>query len=357
MNLKEELLKEFFNIGGNHKADDGVTVEDKLYTYIESYGDDIQINDLLRLSNMAKIERETNNFEKAREIMSPTLKRLANLDNLDKWDFRILTASIGHVENFEDVQLIYENSFLKLLDKHYSNKPEYDNIIFAFSYNATGRLLRAKYFEMDNNEPTKKLIAMFELHFTILMDIFKVKENLLAKASTLIRKGIFYNDNAFVDGGFEMLKSSRGDEIYKLLKKELLDWHLCVSFEASKHYFNTTLGENIKNERQARNLTQEELAYILKIDPSTLSQIERGKKDIHAVVLFNISNVFGIPVEKLAGFEIPDFKSEEDLKIQQLLILFSNLTESEKKLIVIMIKEIVKLNPHRKDTPYEIIRS
>ena len=358
MDSREGLLREFFDARGNHNPEEVKIVEGKLHTYIKTYGDDFQINDLLRLSNVAKIEREHNDYEKSEEILSPTLKRIANSNNLNKWDIRILAASIGHIENFNDIQSIYEKSFLKGLEEHYSNKPEYDNVKVAFSYNAVGRLLRAKYFEMDKQEPTKKLIDLFEFQFAILQDIFKDTEKFqVFEAVILVRKGLFYDDNIMVDGGLKMLKThDKEGELYTLLKEECLECYLYVSLDLNKQRFYEMLSENIRNERISRRLTQEELANLVKIDPSTISQIERRQKNISVSTLFNIARVFNMSVEQLVGLKISDVQSEEDLKNQQFILLFNCLTESEKAFVITIIKGLVGLNTHRKDTPFEIFR-
>jgi transcriptional regulator with XRE-family HTH domain len=356
--VKEELLKEFFAIGGNYKPDESKTVEDKLNDYIKNYGDDIKIIDLLRLSQTAEIERQNGNFEEGCELIAPTLKRLASSTELDKWDIRILSSAITHVYDFKDIQTQFEKKFLAGLEKHYSNKPEYDIIKRAFSFNTSSRLLKARFIEMDNVlEPTKKLLDMFETHINILLDMFKdKKESLVLEAVTLIRKGTFYNDSSLVDNGFKILKDNGEKEIYSMLKRECLSYQTYVDATTSKQKTDATVGGNIRKERLARGMTQEQLADSLNMDPGAISHIELGKRGATINVLLRMAKVFGISLEVLIGVKLDDSESYEDPKTQQLMHLFNRLTQSEKDFIIKTAKGIAGLNSHRKGTPLEIIR-
>jgi len=312
----------------------------------------------LRISQVSEIERRYSSFKKTCEILTPTLKRLANVADLDKWDVRILSASIGHVEYFEEIQLQFEKKFLKGLEKHYFSKPEHDTIKIAFSYNASARLLRAKFLEMDNVlEPTKKLQDMFDSYISILLDIFKDKEEFLVfKSTTLIRKGTFYNDSVLIENAFEFLKSKRKTETYNMLRIEFMDYYSYINIDIIKEKLNLLTGKNIREKRLAYGMTQEDLANILGIDPGTISHVERGARGLSIYHLIKAANYFGMQLEVLMGIKLDDSKNHEDPKLLQLIFHFNRLTESEKDYSIQMLKGLPELNNHRKDTPFEIIR-
>ena len=54
---------------------------------------------------------------------------------------------------------------------------------------------------------------------------------------------------------------------------------------------NTTLGQNIRNIRKRLNLTQEEFAEKLNLNPQFVSQVETGKVGISICNLANCSSV------------------------------------------------------------------
>lgn len=70
------------------------------------------------------------------------------------------------------------------------------------------------------------------------------------------------------------------------------------------------LGENIKNYRKMRNLTQEELAEKIDISQKHLSSIEIGKKFISADLLEKISATLNVSLSNL--FYSPDENAVDD---------------------------------------------
>lgn len=70
------------------------------------------------------------------------------------------------------------------------------------------------------------------------------------------------------------------------------------------------LGNNIKNLRKTRNLSQEKLAEMIGIEPPALSKIENGKSYPTPQTLENIIKALNIKPEQL-------FILEEELDIEQ----------------------------------------
>ncbi len=59
------------------------------------------------------------------------------------------------------------------------------------------------------------------------------------------------------------------------------------------------LAANIKAERIRKNLKQDELAYLAKVSPRTISQIEQIKQTPSAFIVYDIANALGIPLDDL----------------------------------------------------------
>ena len=62
------------------------------------------------------------------------------------------------------------------------------------------------------------------------------------------------------------------------------------NIENTNNVGNTTLGQNIRNIRKELNLTQEEFAEKLNLNPQFVSQVETGKVGISIDTLINICN-------------------------------------------------------------------
>ncbi len=61
------------------------------------------------------------------------------------------------------------------------------------------------------------------------------------------------------------------------------------------------LGEKIRQLRKERNLTQEKLAELAKIDPKSVIQIESGKRNPTLKTIGKIANTFKISIANLLG--------------------------------------------------------
>lgn len=62
------------------------------------------------------------------------------------------------------------------------------------------------------------------------------------------------------------------------------------------------IGAKIREEREKRQLTIEELAEILNIAPGFLGLIERGQRGTRLKNLFKIATFFGLSMDQLTGF-------------------------------------------------------
>ncbi len=63
--------------------------------------------------------------------------------------------------------------------------------------------------------------------------------------------------------------------------------------------FNIELGKRLKEIRQARGLSQEQMANTLGLNRSTVSQIENGKRNLAADELLSVSEALGISIDSL----------------------------------------------------------
>ena len=82
------------------------------------------------------------------------------------------------------------------------------------------------------------------------------------------------------------------------------------------------LNENIKAVRQAKGLSQEELAIKLNVVRQTISKWERGLSVPDSEMLVSISDILETPISNLLGETITS-DSQEDLKaLMQLLLKY-----------------------------------
>ncbi len=63
-------------------------------------------------------------------------------------------------------------------------------------------------------------------------------------------------------------------------------------------------GKHVKELRQHRNLSQEQLALLADLDRTYISGIERGKRNVSLINLFKIAKSLNIPAYKVISFEL-----------------------------------------------------
>lgn len=77
----------------------------------------------------------------------------------------------------------------------------------------------------------------------------------------------------------------------------------CFTLNVEMRYkINQQLGDKIARERKRREMTQEELAARIKVQPSTISNIERGETDTSVYTIYKIAEVFKIHIKELFIF-------------------------------------------------------
>lgn len=94
-----------------------------------------------------------------------------------------------------------------------------------------------------------------------------------------------------------------------------------------------TIGNNIREYRKLRGLTQEQLAERVGISPSFCANIERGNKGVSLVVIKNISEVLEVSVDRLMSAD------EEYDYIQDVITLLNG----KPKQFIIAIEQIVRV--------------
>lgn len=106
------------------------------------------------------------------------------------------------------------------------------------------------------------------------------------------------------------------------------------------------LGEKIKEIRKSKNISQESLAGMLKINRNYLSRIETGKSEPTATILKQIAEIFNLDLNTLLDINTDILKNNE--KINYIAENCRNLHEKDLdflvRIISVMKEEYVKIN-------------
>ena len=68
--------------------------------------------------------------------------------------------------------------------------------------------------------------------------------------------------------------------------------------------FLIALGENLRKLRLAKNLTQEDLGFLIGNSGKQIGRIERGENNVTSCMLYSISKALKLPLKDIFDFEI-----------------------------------------------------
>ena len=108
--------------------------------------------------------------------------------------------------------------------------------------------------------------------------------------------------------------------------------------EKNENYF---FGSKLKEYRLKNNMTQEQVAQLIGVDPKYISQIELGKNKCSLKLLIKFCNVFDVTPNEVLYELVNSLKSKSDL--DELNNNFSKLSKRDKKLILELINKMLKI--------------
>jgi transcriptional regulator with XRE-family HTH domain len=100
------------------------------------------------------------------------------------------------------------------------------------------------------------------------------------------------------------------------------------------------LGDALKKIREARHLSQKELALVLKMDQAQYSRIESGKTDPAFTVVVRIAQALDVNLSELSEAEMSDIHSA-DRSLLEKIRLMESLDEGEKQALFAIVDGLV----------------
>ena len=119
-----------------------------------------------------------------------------------------------------------------------------------------------------------------------------------------------------------------------------------------KRRLDKIVGENIRMERELRNMTREELGELLELTTSHVGLIERGDRGATAVSLMSLSQVFNAPLDRF--FEDKDLDGQNivrekrinavESRKEKIITLLTYLGEKELDFVTAQIRALIAMN-------------
>ena len=113
------------------------------------------------------------------------------------------------------------------------------------------------------------------------------------------------------------------------------------------------VGLNIKKARIAKNMSQDQLAFLTNLYQSQIYRFEKGKQPINTVHLEKISNALGVPVIE---FFKTDIEFQGGVDNQELLEIVYEMPEEKQEELVKILRNIKNYDFSRLRKAFELIQ-
>ena len=114
----------------------------------------------------------------------------------------------------------------------------------------------------------------------------------------------------------------------------------------TKEELNVLIGQNVRRERKARDMSIEELARVMDFSVSFIGLMERGQRGVMTHNVYKLAKIFGVSVKKFfeafpqGGAVVPETAQGLKQKQSKLASLTYNLSETEIDFIISTIKKL-----------------
>jgi len=307
--MKEDLIEEFFSLGGAYKNLNKMdTFEKKLKRSIkELEQEDLQLYEVLTLLKILKSEFENINFEQVRSMAYPILNRLQN-KSADKWslfDTRISVLMVIYTPTFEEAEK-FSRKVLLVLNKFKADK-RYTKLKLYLYSNMLIRAMKAKFFEInetaENKERLENLAELFEECSDEILEICELEEDELFKifeSMTNVRVALFNEKYKKLDELIDRVEKTGGKALYKYMKSAIYSYLSNAGTKITKELFAIMCGKNVRKMREKLDITIDELAILLGCSKAQITLLETGERPFYSHQLFIIAQRFGITMDELA---------------------------------------------------------
>jgi hypothetical protein len=216
---KEQLIKRFLNLQGNHQLKELSELQNDLEVYLQRQ-DDIQLSNIHRTIQALLNCGETDNLDSTYAIIAPVLNHLSEKEEAWSLDeIRIIMFIANYMDNFEEAYLLTKESLMQL--ERFKEESLYSRIKTALYVNLTSRLLRAKYCDAHYAAQKKEIDEIFDEFIEKSLILCKENNRLDGFAYSLIRKGLFMEDQIALYAGQEMLRLLNNPNLCQLAEQDI----------------------------------------------------------------------------------------------------------------------------------------
>jgi len=296
--------------------------------------------DLMYMVVALRANREdsvTSDFAKSRAIAAPVFTWLTNKADWSFVQIAILQTVIYHAESYQLAHTLTQKA-LEALKYNYATERYQREYIYTIYFSMTFRLLRAKYYDIENLEAqeqeaeVEKIEALFNQYLQLSREMVPADTRHIMPMMLNVREALFNNDCDGIVAHLEDLRRVADKPTYRAMRLEVIE-HLGSKIQnLTNPLYNLLVGSRIQYHRKQKLKTTKELAKYLGTSVTVVNNIESGWRGASPERLFSIAKFLDVEVAELNGHSrtTKPIVDEIDPRTPRLLKIWNKVGDSHK---------------------------
>jgi len=288
-------------------------------------------------------ECTTSDFLKCKTVAEPIFIWLNNKADWSFANIAILKIVICYTNTYKLAHTLAQKA-LEALKYNYATEKYQRDIIYTIYFNMTFRLLRAKYYDIENPEEQKveidKIQDLFGQYLGLSREMVPSTTQHIAPMMLNIREALFNNDCDGIVKHLEALRRFADKPTYLAMRLEVIE-HLGSKIQnLTNPLYNLLVGSRIQYYRRQKLKSTKELAQYLGTSVTVVNNIESGWRGASPERLFSIAKFLDVEIENLNGHSrTTKFVDAADPYLEDMKKIFDKLTDKSKEFIVDVAKK------------------
>ncbi|MCL2592987.1 MAG: helix-turn-helix domain-containing protein [Defluviitaleaceae bacterium] len=296
----KQLRLSFLCLGNIYDTDKVIEVQRNFEKYLLDNED----NEMKQLENTVYLLKamikyaEDYDISEAYELVEPVIRRLEYGDNAElinnNYNKKLLVCIIHLCARYTQALRVLNNLEANLKDYPIPKDVEEDFKVFIY-INFVERLLYAKTVEKLDKEEEAKVTKLFVKYLGLARELCEKREMKHWLVILEFREGLFFKNSEKISECMYLAYATHEHNLYKGFHA---DFNKHLDIARVEKEFSKKLGEKIREERQKRGLSRQELARFLGLPETQVSNIERGHSSMRVDKLHILSFLFNIPMQE-----------------------------------------------------------
>jgi len=290
----------------------------------------------------------TSDFLKCKTIAEPIFTWLSNKTDWSFVNIAILQIVICYADTYKLADSLAQKA-LEMLKHAYAQEKYQQSYTYAIHAGMTFRLLRAKYYDIENPEKQKsqidKIEDLFNRYLRLSRKMISADTRHIVPMMLNIREALFDNDCEGVIKHLENFRHVADKPTYDSMRNEVIEY---LSFlpTLSTSAFRLLSGSRIQKFRKARGKTTAQIAEYVGTTSNVINDIEAGRRGTDPSRIYSMAKFLDVAVESITGHNYdtkPIEPVEVDPFVKEMIRLSKIASPQIKKYVIDMTKRTLKI--------------